>query len=137
MVNAMRVIGAGLAIAAAGCALEANAADPSRPGGQVMCADRTQLLADFKDSYKEERGALGVTDSGQLLEVLIGPKGTWTMLVTPPHGPSCVVATGQSWEGAREPGDYGVSAGPGDGRMQLLGAPPADDDDLEVWHTGR
>jgi hypothetical protein len=128
---------AGIALALAGLPFSASAAGPGEMTGQVMCADRGELLADFKDSYKEERGALGVTDSGQLLEVLVSPKGTWTMLVTQPHGPSCVVATGQSWELPRESGDLGVSARPGEGRLLLLGTPPATGDGVDTFHTAR
>jgi hypothetical protein len=133
----LHLLGAGIAFALAGVPFSASATDPGEMPGQVMCAERGELLSDFKDSYKEERGALGVTDSGQLLEVLVGPKGTWTMLVTQPHGPSCVVATGQSWELPREAGDLGVSARPGEGRVLLLGMPPAAADGVETFHTGR
>jgi hypothetical protein len=128
--------GAGIAVAVALLPFSAGAAGPSQSPGQVTCADHRELLSDFKESYREERGALGVTDSGQLLEVLVSPKGTWTMLITQPHGPSCIVATGQSWELPREPGDFGVSAKPGEGRLQLLGLPPAGDG-IETWHTAR
>jgi hypothetical protein len=95
--------------------------------GQMMCAEHSKLLADFKDAYKETRSALGVTDSGELLEVLVGPNGTWTMLVTPPHGPACIVATGQSWELPRQAGEFGVSADPAEGRFFPMGwsPPPA------------
>ncbi len=79
---------------------------------------------------------MGVTDSGQLLEVLVSRKGTWTMLVTQPHGPSCIVATGQGWELMRQPGDYGVSALPGDGRLTPLAARPGATP-ARVWHLGR
>jgi hypothetical protein len=136
MVRTLLLLGAGAALAAAGLPLSANAAGPGQSGNQVMCADHRELLSDFKDSYREERGAVGVTDSGQLLEVLVSPKGTWTMLVTQPHGPACVVATGQSWELPRQGGDLGVSAHPDDAQLHMLDAPQSDDG-IETWHTGR
>ncbi|MBX6320674.1 MAG: hypothetical protein IRY94_02495 [Rhodospirillaceae bacterium] len=115
-----KILHAGVALALVGLPLGAFAAGP----GQVVCGDHRELVSDFQDTYKEVRDAVGVTDSGQLLEVLASPRGTWTMLVTQPHGPSCIVATGQSWELARQPGDYGVSTKPGEGRLTPLVVPP-------------
>jgi hypothetical protein len=33
-----------------------------------------------------------------LVEVLVSPNGSWTMLLTYPSHPTCVVATGVAWE---------------------------------------
>jgi hypothetical protein len=65
---------------------------------RVMCDERAALLKSFADNYQEKPAVQALTDAGTLLDVLVSPKGTWTMLVTPPRGPACIVATGQSWE---------------------------------------
>ena len=43
--------------------------------------------------------ALNALDRG-LLEVLVSPNGGWTILLTYPKRPTCVIATGAGWEGS-------------------------------------
>jgi hypothetical protein len=33
-----------------------------------------------------------------VIEVLVSPEGGWTMLITYPRRPTCVVATGEAWQ---------------------------------------
>jgi hypothetical protein len=40
-----------------------------------------------------------------VIEVLVGPDGGWTMLVTYPERPTCVVAMGEAWEMLQLAGD--------------------------------
>ncbi len=40
----------------------------------------------------------GATLDGNMLEILVSPKGTWTALITSPAGLGCMVAVGQNWE---------------------------------------
>jgi hypothetical protein len=65
---------------------------------EVACGKRSDLLAHFQEAYHEVPNVLGLTTDGRLLEVVVAPTGTWTMLVTVPGGPACVVATGQDWQ---------------------------------------
>jgi hypothetical protein len=65
---------------------------------EVACGKRSDLLAHFQEAYHEVPNVLGLTTDGRLLEVVVAPTGTWTMLVTAPGGPACVVATGQDWQ---------------------------------------
>jgi hypothetical protein len=41
-----------------------------------------------------------VTATGSLLEVLASPSGTWTIIVTIPNGPTCLVSSGEGWRSA-------------------------------------
>jgi hypothetical protein len=41
---------------------------------------------------------LRLTSDGGVLEVLISPSGGWTILVTYPKRPTCVVAVGEAWQ---------------------------------------
>lgn len=65
---------------------------------QMVCAARNDLLAHFAKRFEEVPNGVGITDQGALLELLVSPTGTWTMIITVPGGTACVVATGQSWE---------------------------------------
>ena len=65
---------------------------------QSQCNDRDSVIALLSSKYKELPVALGVTNTGGLVEVLSTDKGdTWTIIVTTPQGLSCLVAAGEGW----------------------------------------
>ena len=78
--------------------------------GNLVCpalfdlGERAKVLQGFADAYKEKPSAVGITDQGALIEVLVGPTGTWTMVVTKPGGPACIVGTGHDWHMRPPPG---------------------------------
>ena len=41
---------------------------------------------------------MGLTSTGKVMELLTSSAGSWTILVTMPGGPTCVIAAGESWE---------------------------------------
>ncbi len=83
-------------LALAGALLVAGA---TSGGAQVSnCAPRDIVMARLAQSHSEKPMSLGITASGALLEVLVGPKGTWTIVVTLPNGPTCLVSHGESWQ---------------------------------------
>jgi hypothetical protein len=65
---------------------------------QQICAERVGLLKQLNKSHQEAPQALGVTGSGQIVELLTSDRGTWTIIITAPNGVSCLVAAGESWE---------------------------------------
>ncbi len=69
------------------------------------CAPREVVLALLAQTYAEETVAIGITAKGALLEILASPKGTWTVIVTLPGGPSCVMAAGDGWRMFQEAPD--------------------------------
>lgn len=85
----------GLSMAALALALALASAAQAEP---VACGKRGDLLAHFQQSYHEVPNVIGLTTDGRLLEVVVGPSGSWTMLVTAPGGPACVIATGEDWQ---------------------------------------
>ncbi|HEX9789429.1 MAG TPA: hypothetical protein VGA60_02110 [Kiloniellales bacterium] len=73
------------------------------------CEQRKNLVAALAERYLEVPVALGVTNSGSLVEVLKGKTSeTWTIIVTSPQGISCLVFSGDGWrahaQSAPEPG---------------------------------
>jgi hypothetical protein len=89
----IKVMGAATMLAAMS-AIPAAAAAGSPP-----CAPRPELLKQLANKFHEEPAALGLTNSGSLIEVLTSDDGsTWTIMITQPKGPSCLVAAGASWE---------------------------------------
>jgi hypothetical protein len=63
-----------------------------------LCGDRDQILDRLEQTYEEKPQALGLSGDGGVIEVLVSPEGGWTMLLTYPKRPTCVVATGEAWQ---------------------------------------
>jgi hypothetical protein len=65
-----------------------------------QCANRDAVLERLSAQYHEEPISIGVTATGSLLEVLASPEGSWTIIITAPGGPTCLVSSGEGWRGA-------------------------------------
>lgn len=61
------------------------------------CAPRDKVLSLLSKGYAEEPTSLGVTSKGGLLEILTSPSGTWSIVITLPNGPTCLVDHGDGW----------------------------------------
>jgi hypothetical protein len=85
----------GAIIALAGALGVSATADAASPG----CGPRTELLRQLAKQFKEAPAAVGLVNSGALVEVLTSGDGaTWTILISRPDGTSCLVAAGQEWQ---------------------------------------
>jgi len=81
---------AGVAVALGAAALPASA--------QQVCASRQEILDSLAEDYKEAPMAMGMANSGGLVEVFTARDGhTWTILLTRPDGNACIVAAGELW----------------------------------------
>ena len=65
---------------------------------QTNCAPRHQVVQYLGQAFGENPAAFAITDLAALLEVLVSPGGSWTMIVTTAKGLACVVATGKDWQ---------------------------------------
>ena len=65
---------------------------------QTLCGNHDDLVTKLTNEFSETRVGIGLSDNGRVFELFASPNGTWTILVTPPKGLSCLVETGQSWE---------------------------------------
>jgi hypothetical protein len=63
-----------------------------------LCGDRTAILKQLERRHEETPQALGLSADGGVLELLVAPSGGWTILVTYPKRPTCVLAVGQAWQ---------------------------------------
>lgn len=62
---------------------------------QSNCADHATVVASLSDGYGENRQAMGLTSTNTVLEVFASTTtGTWTITLTTPGGPTCLVAAG-------------------------------------------
>jgi hypothetical protein len=74
----------------------ATVARPAAAG--ATCAERTTLLAQLERKFAEKPQVIGLSADGGVLEVLASAGGSWTILITYPKRPTCVIATGQAFE---------------------------------------
>lgn len=65
----------------------------------LACAKRSEVLKQLSARYTETPVALGLANNGGVLEILSSKTGaTWTILITMPNGPTCMIAAGEHWE---------------------------------------
>ena len=93
------LIGRGSAIVGAALLLLSGGL-PDRPALAVskVCGEREQLLERLEQRHDETPRALGLSADGAVVELLVAPDGGWTLLVTYPKKPTCVVAVGEAWQ---------------------------------------
>ncbi|MGX1785805.1 hypothetical protein ACWIGM_03660 [Bosea sp. NPDC055332] len=75
------------------------------PAG-IPCADRNTATAQLHELYGERRIGYGLAANGSVIELFAAPNGSFTLFATLPHGVSCLIATGQSWEPPPDPEYY-------------------------------
>ncbi len=68
----------------------------------TICGNRAKLVSALSRDYSEQPTFEALTSDGRLMEVLTSKDGTWTVLLTSPAGPTCVVAAGTSWQTIRQ-----------------------------------
>lgn len=64
----------------------------------VTCGSHDAIVDYLKKNYSESRQALGLTMDGALIELYVSAGGTWSVLLTVPHGASCLIAAGTDWQ---------------------------------------
>jgi hypothetical protein len=74
----------------------------------ALCGDRGEILKRLEQRHEETPQAIGLSADGGVLEVLVSPSGGWTILVTYPKRPTCVVAVGEAWQPLQLTGGQGA-----------------------------
>ena len=65
--------------------------------GQATCATREQIVDFLRTQFEETMIAAGVDQSGNLVQVFSSEAGSWTIIVTIPGGPTCLLSAGDGW----------------------------------------
>ena len=65
----------------------------------AACGDRGSIAEKLDEGYSEQPIAMGLSADGSVVEVFAAVSGTFTIIVTQPSGISCILVTGESWEG--------------------------------------
>ena len=70
---------------------------------QGNCATHQEIVVRLAESYGETMQGIGLAQNGAMLELYASIEtGTWTITVTLPSGPTCMVASGESWQQVRD-----------------------------------
>lgn len=65
----------------------------------VTCADHAALSERLAETWGESRQSIGLGTNGAVMEVFASLEtGTWTIAMTQPGGPTCIVAAGEHFE---------------------------------------
>ncbi|PUB16394.1 hypothetical protein [Yoonia sediminilitoris] len=63
------------------------------------CAAHEAVVERLADRYGESRKSIGLGSDNSVVEVFASDTtGSWTIVVTKPGGPTCLVAAGQSFQ---------------------------------------
>ncbi|MCC7047542.1 MAG: hypothetical protein IT562_12595 [Alphaproteobacteria bacterium] len=66
---------------------------------QANCGTHDELTRQLQDRYGESRQTIGLADNNAVVELFASAEsGTWTILVTTPGGPTCMVAAGGAFQ---------------------------------------
>jgi hypothetical protein len=92
-------------------ALTVLAAGPAAAEGR-NCNAHAAVVAQLAEKYGETRQSIGIAQGNAVIEVFASREtGTWTITVTTPDGPTCLIAAGEAFEATHEaPPDPGSPA---------------------------
>lgn len=83
-------------------ALSLSAAAAAAGAAQAQtqnCADHATMVRHLAEGWGESRQSIALDAGNAMVELFASPEtGTWTLTVTRPGGPTCMVASGHSFE---------------------------------------
>lgn len=69
----------------------------AEPGAQGQCAPRDRIVEALGGTFNESPRGLGLSDTGNVIEVWTSTGGSWSVVVNRPDGTSCLADFGQAW----------------------------------------
>lgn len=92
-------------VAAFSCLLIAGPALAQR----TPCGDGAALIAHLEKEWGERPSIIALDAAGRMVRILVNPEtGTWSMLITGPGGPTCMISHGSDWESVDAPVERGL-----------------------------
>ncbi|MEL6840895.1 MAG: hypothetical protein AAFP85_16530 [Pseudomonadota bacterium] len=68
------------------------------------CAAHAQVVERLAERYGESRQSIGLGSDNSMVEMFASPEtGSWTITITRPGGPTCLIAAGQAYQHVNEP----------------------------------
>ena len=67
---------------------------------EQICVPRDRAVNQLEKQFQENVSGRGLTVNGrQMIELFVSETGSWTVLASDPAGFSCVIVSGESWQG--------------------------------------
>ena len=67
------------------------------------CGDRATVVERLARRWGESRQSIGLAADNTVVEIFASTEtGTWTITMTTPGGPTCLVASGEAWQDLAE-----------------------------------
>ena len=67
------------------------------------CFERPAAVKRLAEKFDEHPVWAGLTNRGHMMELFASGNGTWTLLVSPGNGLTCMVAAGEGWRPIDKP----------------------------------
>ena len=65
---------------------------------QQLCLSHDEVVAQLDKKFAEQAAGRGLAKGGKaMFELFVSETGSWTLVASKPNGPSCIVASGDSW----------------------------------------
>ena len=72
----------------------------------VPCGQRSDVIQSLMETRGESVVSNGISSEGHIVETLVNKEtGTWSIILTKPMLPTCIVADGDNWREAEEGSD--------------------------------
>jgi hypothetical protein len=70
----------------------------------MQCAEHGAMMRHLAEGWGESRQSIALDSGNSMIELYASPEtGTWTLTMTRPGGPTCMVASGHAFEMVAEP----------------------------------
>ena len=70
----------------------------------AQCTDHEAMQRMLAENWGESRQSIALDAADSMVELFVSAEtGTWTLTVTQPGGPTCMVASGHAFEKVNEP----------------------------------
>lgn len=78
---------------------------PAAAAAQTQqCSDHETMVRHLAEGWGESRQSIALDAGNSVVELFASPEtGTWTLTVTSPGGPTCMIASGHAYEALAEP----------------------------------
>ncbi len=63
------------------------------------CGPRDEIVAQLGSVFQEAPNGMGMIDPNAVVEVFVSDAGTFTILASNTDGTSCILASGEGWDG--------------------------------------
>lgn len=77
-----------------------DASVPAQSAQITNCGPRAEIVAQLGSVFQEAPSGMGMIDPTAVVEVFVSESGTFTILASGTDGTSCILASGEGWDGA-------------------------------------